>query len=385
MQFVFTEEQLLIQETARGFFAEHGEKLRAVLESDEAYDRALWSEVMREMGFGGIAFPEAYGGSALGHVELAIVLTEMGRVLYPSPYLPSVCMAAPAILHGGNDAQRERLLPGLISGETIATLACAGTGWRQHDVSDTLLAGAGDAFVLSGSASFVPFAHLADHIVVVARTATGGLSLVVLPTDRAGIEVVLHGTMDPTRPLSTVHFSEVSVTRDDILGEPGGADAVVAHVYDLARIAIAAEQAGTAETVLDRTVEYVGQRFQFGRAIGSFQAIKHRLADMMVRVETAKTAALYADCVVDEAPAELSEAAAIAKSYCSDALFEIAGHAIQLHGGIGFTWEHDAHLWFKRAKASANLLGDADWQRERLATIIGLDDGAQSSALAAAS
>lgn len=370
MQFVFTEEQALIQETARNFFGEYvtSAKVREVMESEAGYDSRLWNSVMAEMGFGGIAFPADCGGAGLGHVELAIILTEMGRTLCPSPFLSSIAMAAPAILQAGSAEQKSRWLPGIASGETIATF-----GWLED--GGAVLSENGGEYRLSGKTRYVPFGHVADVFVVAARGAGEGLTLLAIPAQTAGVQVEKHITIDLTRPLSTLHFDNVAVTPDMLLGAPGTADAAYARTLDLARIALAAEQAGGAEAVLDLTVTYSKDRVQFGRPIGSFQAIKHRLADMMIQVETAKTAVFYAACVADENGADLPEAAAIAKAYCSDAFTDCTGNTIQLHGGIGFTWEHDAHLYFKRARGSATLLGDANAQRETLARILKLGEG----------
>lgn len=370
MQFVFTEEQALIQETARGFFRQSvtSASVRAVMESECGYDSRLWHSVMVDMGFGGIAFPAECGGAGLGHVELAIILMEMGRTLCPSPFFSSVCMAAPAILHAGSREQQAKLLPGIASGQTIATL-----GWLED--GSAVLTEQGGVYRLSGCTRYVPYGHVADLIVVPARGAGTGLTLVALPVKTPGVRVEKHVSIDLTRPLSTLHFDNVEVSADMLLGAPGSADAAYARTLDIARVALAAEQAGGAEAVLDLTVQYAKDRVQFGRPIGSFQAVKHRLADMMVQVETAKTAAFYAACVADENGDGLAEAAAIAKAYCSDAFSDCTGNAIQLHGGIGFTWEHDAHLYFKRARGSATLLGDASAHREAIARMLKLGEG----------
>lgn len=370
MQFVFTEEQALIQETARNFFGEYvtSAKVREVMETEAGYDRQLWQSVMAEMGFGGIALPAECGGAGLGHVELAVILMEMGRTLSPSPFLSSVAMAAPAIVQAGSTDQKNQWLPGIASGETIAAL-----GWLED--GGAVLAQRGDEYCLSGCTRFLPFGHVADVLVVAARGAGNGLTLLAVPAKTPGVRVEKHIAIDLTRPLASIHFEDVAVSADMLLGAPGTADAAYARTLDLARIALAAEQAGGAEAILDLTVQYTKDRVQFGRPIGSFQAIKHRLADMMVQVETAKTAAFYAACVADENGDNLAEAAAIAKAYCSDAFCDCTGNAIQLHGGIGFTWEHDAHLYFKRARGSATLLGDAKSQRETIARILKLGEG----------
>lgn len=369
MQFVLTEEQALIQETARNFFGESvtSAKVREVMVGNAGFDELLWRCVMAEMGFGGIALPAEYGGAGLGQVELAIVMMEMGRTLCPSPFLASIGMAAPAIRLAGSSAQQAQLLPGLISGETIATL-----GWLED--GGAAIAEQGGEYRLSGASRYVPYGHVADLFIVPARHADGRLSLLAISAKTQGVRIEKHVALDLTRPLASLHFDDVCVSADMVLGEPGNAEAAFARTLDLARIALAAEQAGGAEAILDMTVTYSKDRVQFGRPIGSFQAIKHRLADMMIQVETAKTAAYYAACVADEHATDPAEAAAIAKAYCSDAFMDCTGNAIQLHGGIGFTWEHDAHLYFKRARGSATLLGDPASQRETLARLLKLGE-----------
>lgn len=374
MLFTLTDEQTLIQETARAFFAEHATSaaIRATIETDSAFDASLWTMVMAEMGFGGIALPESYGGSGLGQVELAIIMMEMGRNLYPSPYLSSVCMAASAILNSGSEAQKESLLPDIASGKRIAALAYMSvTGKQTPDATLSELEG---GFRLHGSSGFVPYGHVADLFVIAARSPNGELHLLTLDASTPGLSVERHTTMDMTRPLSTLRFDNITINADQLLGSPEKATSALERTLDLARIALAAEQAGGAEAILDMTVNYSKDRIQFGRPIGSFQALKHRMADMMVETETAKTAAYYAACIADEGSDELAEAAAIARAYCSDAFSNCAGHGIQLHGGIGFTWEHDAQLYFKRARGSAVLLGDPATQREKVAQLIGLGE-----------
>ncbi|OCC22490.1 hypothetical protein MB02_16665 [Croceicoccus estronivorus] len=370
MQFTFSEDETLLQQSVAGFCTTHGSSAstRKVMETEAGYDSALWRAVMGEMGLGGIALPARHGGAEMGHVGLAIAMMEMGRVLLPSPYFSSVGMAAQAILLGGTDAQRDALLPSIATGECIAALAWRGAG-RGHEPDVRL----DDALRLNGVAGFVPFGHVADLLVVAARRESGEIVLVAVRANTPGVTIERHVSLDLTRPLATVRFAGVVLSQDDILGSGEDAAAALARTLDLARIALAAEQAGGAEAVLDMTVAYTKDRVQFGRPIGSFQALKHRMADMMVEVETAKTGAYYAACIVDEGSDELEEAAAIAASYCGEAFMGCSGNAIQLHGGIGFTWEHDAHLYFKRARADAMLLGDAYSQRERIAGMIGLE------------
>jgi alkylation response protein AidB-like acyl-CoA dehydrogenase len=313
----------------------------------------------------------------LGWVELCILQEEQGRRLVASPFFASVALAGAIVREAADEAPRQALLKRIAGG---ARVACALTGRDgrppPEGVTVQLDTRAG-ARTLNGISDFVIHADSADLLLVLARTGGGaGLSVAVLPAATPGISITPHVMLDLTRPMAQVAFANVPVAAEELLGPAGTADAAVARGLDLARIALAAEALGGAEQVLEMTTEYVKQRVQFGRPIGSFQALKHRLADMMVQVEAAKSAAWYAACVADEGSEELAEAAAIAKSYCCDAFYECAASAIQLHGGVGFTWEHDVHFYFKRARASATLLGSPAWHRERLMRILGLGEAA---------
>jgi alkylation response protein AidB-like acyl-CoA dehydrogenase len=382
MQFAFTDEQNLIRETARGFFGEHGvsEKVRAAIASEAGYDEGVWRMLAGELGWAGIALPEEYGGSGLSTVELAVLQYEQGRCVYPSPFFSTVCLAAPMITAVASAAQKQELLQRIAAGTLRVAVGVTGLdGVAGFDgVSATLQRAAG-MWRLSGSCGFVVHGTNADLLLIVARAqgsrGADGLSVVALHPDRTGVARSKLVTMDLTRPMATIRLERVAVASEDILGVPEAAGPGVAEALQRARIALAAEATGGAESILETTVAYTKQRVQFGRRIGSFQAVKHRLADMMVLVEAAKSAAWYAACVADEMPGELVEASAIAKAACGEAFVNCAGNAIQLHGGIGFTWEHDAHLYFKRARSTQTLLGTPAWQREVLATAIGLGAG----------
>jgi alkylation response protein AidB-like acyl-CoA dehydrogenase len=372
MQFAHSEEQLLIRDSARTLLGERAgsAQLRAALDRPGGYDPQLW-RTMGELGWTGLAIPQDYGGAGLGWVELCILQEEQGRRLVPSPFFATCALAAPLIAACGNGAQRASLLRQIASGGVRIGCALIGTAGRPPcDQVTVVLESRGGDFSLSGVSDFVIHGDSADLLLVLVRTpgsqGANGISVAVIPAASAGVTVHPHVMLDLTRPMSRVEFAGVAIARDQLLGEPGAAGGAVAEALDLARIALASEALGGAERVLEMTTAYAKERVQFGRPIGSFQAIKHRLADMMIVVEAARSAAWYAASVADERREELAEAAAIAKSYCCDAFFECAANAIQLHGGIGFTWEHDAHLYFKRARAAATLLGSPGWQRERL-------------------
>ena len=374
MNFTFTEEQLLLQESARQFFAGNSDSaaVRRAMNSEDGFDAAIWSRLVNDMGWAGIAVPEAYGGLGLGQLEVAIVQQETGRTLCASPFFSSVCLAIPALLAAANEAQKQHWLPLLLSGHTAALANTGRRGQPGLNGIDALLTPSADGgFTLSGEAGFVVFGHVADLLLVAARapgsTGDSGVSLIALARDSAGLRVEKRVAMDLTRPYASLYFDQVAVPASAVLGTAGQAGPALQRTLALGNIALAAEQVGSAEQCLSFTVDYAKQRVQFGRPIGSFQAVKHKLADMMVQIEAAKSAVYYAACAADEDPAQLFEAAAVAKSFASDIFAKCAGDAIQLHGGIGFTWEHDAHLYFKRARASANLLGDALYQRELIA------------------
>jgi len=373
VQFAHSEEQQLIRDSARSLLAERAgsAQLRRALDQPGGYDAQLW-RTMGELGWTGLAIPQAYGGAGLGWVELCILQEEQGRCLVASPFFSTCALAAPLIAGCGDEAQRGSLLRRIAAGETRVGCALIGTDGRPPcDGVTVVLESRGGDLRLSGVGDFVIHGDAADLLLVLARApgsqGAGGISVAVIPAATAGVTVHPHLMLDLTRPMSRVEFAGVAVGRDQLLGEPGAAGSAVEEALELARIALASEALGGAERVLEMTTAYAKERVQFGRPIGSFQAIKHRLADMMIAVEAAKSAAWYAACVADERREELAEAAAIAKSYCCDAFFDCAANAIQLHGGIGFTWEHDAHLYLKRARATATLLGSPAWQRERLA------------------
>ena len=384
MQFSHSEEQLAIRDAARTFLAEHSgsERVRAALAMPGGYDPKLWQQMAGELGWAGLAIPERCGGAGLGWVELCILEEEQGRRLVASPFFSTVALAASLVSETGSAEQCAQLLGRIAAGKM--QIACALTGPAGlagvDGVTAELRAGAGGRFVLEGASDFVIHAGTADALLVLARTpgsrGAAGLCVLVIPANAPGVTITPHVMLDLTRPMSCVRLAGVAVSAEALLGAPGAAGAAIQKALQRAQIALAAEALGGAERVLEMTVEYVKQREQFGRPVGSFQAVKHRLADMMVQVEAARSASWYAACVADENGAELAEAAAIAKSYCCDAFYDCAQNAIQLHGGIGFTWEHEAHLYFKRARASATLLGSPAWQREQLLRALGMGTAA---------
>lgn len=369
MQFALSEDQRAIQETVRAWLddAVTIETRKAALESALGWDEGLWSGFGADMGLVGLMVPERYGGSGLGAVEMALVLEQTGRVLAPAPFFETAVLAVQTLSRVANEAQQAALLPGLASGARTATVAVPVPGGALPR-----LQGRGQGFILDGRAGHVTFAHVADLILLAARH-DDGVSLIALSGNTPGVTVTRHIGLDPTRPFATLQLDAVEIGPDQILGVAGGAAPAFAGAIMVSAGLLAAEQTGGAAYCLSSTVDYAGQRVQFGRTIGSFQAVKHTLADMMVQVEAARSAFLYAASAID-GDVELQEACAVAKAWCSDAYRFCAGEAIQLHGGIGFTWEHPAHLYFKRAHSSSAWLGDPSTHRETLAGLIGLDD-----------
>ncbi len=376
MNFAFSEEQEELRQTIRRFLEDKSPstEVRRLMETVDGYDEAVWKQMGQELGLQSLHIPEEYGGQGFTFVELGIVLEEMGRVLVCAPYFSTVVLAADAILNAGTDDQKQALLPGLASGETRAALAFTEPNGRWDASGITIEARPeGDSFVLDGIKSFVIDGHTAELIVVVARTpgSTGedGIGFFTVAGDAPGLTRTPLATMDQTRKQAKLEFSGVKASA---LGEVGSGWAALSKTLDQAAVGLANEMVGGAQKVLEMSVQYAKDRVQFGRPIGSFQAIKHKCADMLLEVESAKSAAYYAAWSAAEDNDELPVVASLAKAYCSDAYFHAAAENIQIHGGIGFTWEHDAHLYFKRAKSSEILFGDATYHRELLAQRIGI-------------
>ncbi len=371
MNFAFTEEQEELRKTVRAFLEAKSPEtaVREQMETDSGYDTAVWSQMGEQLGLQGLAIPEEFGGSGYTFVELGIVLEEQGRALLCAPFFSTVVLAANTLLHSGDDAAKAAHLPGIASGETIATLAFTEPSgkWDESGITTEATA-AGDAWVLNGVKSFVLDGHTASLVIVAARTAKG-VSLFTVAGDAAGLTRTALSTMDQTRKQAKLEFANTTAT---LLGTEGEGWAVLSTVLDLAAVGLAAEQVGGAQKVLEQAVEYAKVRVQFGRPIGSFQAIKHKCADMLLEVESAKSAAYYGLWCAAEQNDELPSVASLAKAYCSEAYFHATAENIQIHGGIGFTWEHPAHLYFKRAKSSELLFGDPTYHRELLAQRIGL-------------
>ncbi len=366
-----TAEQDELRASVRRFLSDRAPltRVRELMETEDGVDQAVWDQVGSQLGLLGLAIPEEYGGGGFTFAEQAIVLEELGAALYGGPFLASGVLAATALLASQDEAARRDLLPGIASGETIATLAFTEDDGSWDPGTIRLAATkAGDGWRLDGHKSFVLDGGTAGLILVLA-VADGGLSLFAVDAGATGLARTVLPTLDQTRKLARLEFDGVA---GRLIGSTGDAAAVMDRVLDVAAIALAAEQLGGAQRALDMAVEYAKVRHQFGRPIGSFQALKHRMADLLLEVESLRSAVNYAAAAVAENSEEVPVVASLVKAYASETYFHVAAENIQIHGGIGFTWEHDAHLYFKRAKSSELFLGDATYHRARLADRINL-------------
>ena len=341
-------------------------KVREVLDGEPGHDVDLWRRLARELGLTGLVIPEKYGGSGAGHVERSIALEEMGRTLAPTPFLSSAVLATDTLLTLDDESAREELLPGIAAGDVRATLAIAETSARWPTVPQTTTAhhDATRGWLLNGDKTLVVDGATADPILVYAATDTGPAFFLV----SGALERTPLTTLDPTRRLARLGFSDTPA-RKLASHDPVAASARIA---DLAAVALAAEQAGGLAQAMELAVDYAKIRVQFGRFIGSYQAVKHALVESYVDSELVTSVVRHAAWVADHSPTDLPEAAALAAAVTSPAFFRVAARTIQLHGGIGFTWEHDAHLYYKRAKSSELLFGDPHDRRARLADLLGI-------------
>ena len=341
------------------------EHVRRVVDDDSPYDEAVWSRMADELGLQSLALPAEHGGDGYGFVELQVVLEEMGRALLPSAFLTTVVMAGSALVASGDAAAQAAYLPAIAAGKSTATVAVAeGDGSWATDGLYTTAEHTSDGWMLTGTKPLVIDGATAEILLVAARTAAGP-SLFAVHGDADGVTRRPLRTLDPTRKIARVTFAR---TPAQLVGSEGAAGPVVERVVDLTATALAAEQVGGARACLEASAAYARDRRQFGRAIGSFQAVKHKCADMLARVELAQAAAVEAAGAAAGAPDSppLGVTSAVAHVVCSEAYMFVAAENIQVHGGIGFTWEHPAHLYYRRAKASQLLLGGPAVYHERL-------------------
>jgi alkylation response protein AidB-like acyl-CoA dehydrogenase len=366
MAMAFNQEQDELRKSVRRFLEQKSSSadVRRLMETDEGYDPAVWQQMSEQLGLQGLSLPEEYGGSGYTFIEQIVVLEEMGRALLCAPYFSSVILAATALVESGDDGAKKDLLPGIADGSTIATLAWVENpdDWGIGSLSTTAKR-SGDGYTLDGTKTLVLDGHTASLILVVAQ-ADGGPSLFAVDANANGLTRRKLETLDMTRKVASI---ELSGTPARLIGSEGDAAGIIERTLRLAVIALSVEQVGAAQKCLDMSVDYAKLRVQFGRPIGSFQAIKHKCADMLLEVESARSAAYYAAWALDEGSDELPAVAALAKSYCSEAFANAAAENIQIHGGIGFTWEHDAHLYYRRAKSTEQFLGSPAEHRDALA------------------
>ena len=377
MDIGFTEEQELLRDTARRFLESECDTqfVRRRMAEPAAVTDEFWQK-LADQGWLGIVYPEEEGGSGLGLVDLVVLMEEMGRAVMPGPFLSTVLLGGAAIGEAGTPAQRRLWLPQIAAGTVKAALAWTEPNLRWDAAGITLRAREmGGGFTLSGTKLFVGDAHLADILVVAARTRDGstmedGVSLFLVPKDTSGLAITVLPTIDETRKLCEVRLDNVALPAGALLGARHEGWRPLSRVVARATVALAAEMCGGAQQVLDMTVAYAKIRIAFGKPIGSYQGVKHQAADMLVAIENAKSLTYYAAWAVDQALDEAPLAVSMAKAAASDMYRKVTGTGIQLHGGIGMTWEHDLQLYFKRAKASEVAFGDATWHRERVAQLI---------------
>ena len=376
MDFAFSEEQEMLRASAREFLAKQcpPSYVRRMMEAEDAWDEAMWKR-LAEMGWTGLGIPEAHGGVGT-FLDLVVVLEETGRALLPGPFFSTMGMAVPTLLEAGSEAQKQEVLSRIAAGEARATVALTEPAGRWDADGVTMSAQqSGDGWRLDGVKLFVPDAGAADYTIVAARTRSGGeqgVTLFLVAGRPAEMTVTPLKTMDMTRRWYEVRFDGLLLPGDAVVGAVDQGWAPLKRALDWGAAALCAEMVGGAQHVLDASTEYAKTRQQFGKPIGIYQAVSHKLADMLLETESARSATYYAAWAVDADAPDRSLASSMAKAYTSDAYRRAAGNGIQVHGGIGFTWEHDMHLYFKRAKASEVTLGDATYHRELVAQALDL-------------
>ena len=364
MQFGLSESQEFLKDSARKFFA--GEcpsaEMRRLMETESGYDAALWSK-LTDQGYTGIIFPEEYGGVGLGKVELMLLMEEAGRALLTGPFFSTVVLAGTVLDAVSTPANKEKYLAPICRGEVRATVAIleAGASWNPRDIQVSATNGH-----LSGEKFFVPDAAIADFIIVVARNG-----VFVVDSKARGLKISPMSGMDLTRKLYVVEFSNTPA-------EEIGSTKNLPQAFNIAAAALAAELVGGMQRTLEITVEYAKTRKQFGKPIGMFQAVQHQCADMYLETESSRSAVYYAGWALEENSPDAATAVSIAKMYASDAGRTVGNRGIQIHGGMGFTWENDIHLYYRRAKASETAFGDATFHRERIASMV-IDSGSVSA------
>lgn len=370
MDFDLSKPQKLLQESARTFFSRECplQRVRELMETPTAFDEKLWAS-LADQGWLGLTLPEELGGLELGCVELAVVAEEMGRAVLPGPFLATTWAAA-LIDASQNDAARKQCLPGICEGTSKATVALleSDSGWNPDSLA-LAAAADGDGYRLQGAKQFVLDAEVADLILCVASDAAG-LVIAAVPAGTEGLKITSTPGIDRTRKLYSVEFENVAVPSAVVVATGDAAEAALQKSLQVATVVACAELVGGMQWVLETAVEYVKTRKQFDRPVGSFQAVQHQCADMLLYTESARSATYYAAWALSEGDPSTDRGIAMAKAYCSDAAREVGNRGIQVHGGIGFTWEHDLHLFYRRAKSDELLFGDASFHREKIARLV---------------
>jgi alkylation response protein AidB-like acyl-CoA dehydrogenase len=377
MDFDLGKEQVMLKTSARDFLKKECpmDLVRDMMEDGKGYSTKLWRQ-MADLGWQGLVIPEAYDGIESEFLDLVVLMEEMGRALVPGPFVPTVVCGGRTIQAAGNEEQKQRFLPKIADGKMIMTLALleSSGGTEPSDVAVSARPSGGD-FIISGTKLFVPDAHVADCLICAARTKEGdgedGISLFLVDTESKGLRVEVLTTMTGEK-LCEVAFDDVIVPAENLLGAQDAGWPIIRNTLDEALVCECAWMIGGARWILETSVDYAKEREQFGVPIGTFQAIQHKLANVAVEVEGGTSIVYYAAWTVDEDDPGKTLAASIAKAWCSDLYTHAGFEGVQVHGGMGFTWEHDMHLYLKRAKSSQVTLGDGDYHRERIAQLLDL-------------
>lgn len=373
MNFAFTEDQVMIRDAARSFLAEQSGSaaVRSAMSSEHGFDAAVWRRIGSELGWCGIPVGEEHGGLGLGAVELVLVLEQMGRQLLCAPYFSTVCLAANLLTQIGNAQAQKRFLPAIAEGRLCLTVPLSSGVNDWNDAAALVQAHRkGEVWTLSGQCPRVPDAGSADWLLLFAQVEGERYpALFAVPREVSGLNITTLEGWDATRRFGSVSLDGVTLPAENRIDDPARLQDGLSRAAALTRLAIAAEQLGGAQQCLDLTVAYTATRKQFGRSIASFQAVKHRCAEMMVRIEASRSAVYGAAALAASGTTTDAQAieCMVARALASDTCFFCAQEAIQLHGGVGFTWEYDPQLYFKRAQSSSHWLGNADALRERIA------------------
>jgi alkylation response protein AidB-like acyl-CoA dehydrogenase len=376
MNFELDEEQIMLKTSARDFLEKECPKtlVREMMEDEKGYSPELWKK-MAGLGWLGLSFPEEYGGAGFTFLDLAVLLEECGRALVPAPIIPTVVLAGHTILAAGTEEQKQEILPGIVEGNLIVTLAMMETNGSIDASGMTVKAEqSGDNYTINGIKLFVPDAHVADYLLCVVRTTDGankedGITLFLVDAKSEGIQVEVLKTMTGEK-LCEVAFNNVSVPAKNIIGEKDKGWPIVQKMMNEASVAESAWMTGGARWALETTIDYAKERIAFSKPIGSFQAIQHKLADIALEVEGATAITYYAAWAISENEPDIPIAASMAKAWCSETYKHATYDGVQIHGGIGFTWDHDMHLYFKKAKSSEVAYGDPDYHREMVARLL---------------